>query len=139
MRRIVFVDGLHNVFFIAAVVGAILTLTSLSIQYYSTFDFVILKIDRICEQPLNNRCVDHYLVKRENDPYETLTISAYKFRESELAVGNSFKKNRFTFEYWVNGRKVQWGYLTLHIAGMILSSLVFVWWQYLSRKFGSND
>ena len=139
MKKIIYVEGLHNAFFVVAVVGTIFTLVSLVAQFYATFDFVILKIDRICEQPLNNRCVDHYLVKRKDGGYETLTPSAYKFRESELVTGNSLKKNRFALRYEVNGRSVRWDYFTLHVMGIGLSGLIFVWWQYLSRKLGSMN
>lgn len=134
MRRIIFTDNFHNIFFIVAVVGLLFTLTSLIMHIYSAFDFTILKIDRICEQPLNNRCVDYYLVSRKNGSSGILTFPAYKFQESELVVGNSIRKDRFMVAYWVNGKKVQWRYLTLHVVGIAASCLIFVWWQYLSRK-----
>lgn len=135
MRKIIFVEGLHNVFFLVATILAILSIVSLVAQYYAAFNFVILKIDRTCEQPpLNNRCVDHYLVKRKDGSSETLMPSAYKFRESELVVGNSLMKEKFSLDYWVNERKVQWAYLTLHLVGIALSFILFVWWQYLSKE-----
>jgi len=134
VRRIVFVEGLHNAIFIASAVGILFSTISLITHIFSEFDFTVLKIETICEKPLNNRCVDHYSVINKNGASVDLTLSAYKLRPNEVVVGNSLKKDRFSLEYWVNGKKVQWEYFFLHIMVITMSVLCFIWWQYLSRK-----
>jgi hypothetical protein len=134
MRKIIFFDGLHNIFFVAAMIGFSLSIFSFGSHLMANFDFSVLKVDRICEMPLNNRCEDHYLVKGKDGKMETMIPSGYKFRNGELAIGNHLKKNRFELSYQVNGARVDWAYLILHTTGVLLSCIIFIWWQFLTKK-----
>jgi hypothetical protein len=128
------VKGPHNVLLVAGLVGGLFFLGALFQQLFFEYDFRIMAIELKCQQPLNNRCIYEYSVMRKDGSLSKVELDGYMFRREELAVGNSIKKNKFSFEYQVNGERMVWGFADYYLWILLLSFCTLGLWRYLTPK-----
>jgi hypothetical protein len=134
MKKPFFSKGPHNILFAAGIVGCLFFLEALFHQMYLEYDFRVLAIETKCEQPLNNRCIYKYSVKHKDGSVSKVELDGYLFREEELAVGNSIKKEKFSFEYLVNGERTVWGFANYFLL-IFFASISSLWiWRHLTTK-----
>lgn len=126
--------GPHNILFVASIVGVLFFLAALFHQLCFEYDFKILAIEIKCEQPLNNRCIYEYSVESKDGFLGKIELDGYMFRSEELVVGNSIKKNKLSFEYQVNGKKMVWGFGSRYLMILFFSLLALGLWRYLTPK-----
>ncbi|MFA7061101.1 MAG: hypothetical protein WC156_09805 [Pedobacter sp.] len=98
-------------------------------------DFTITSVELICEQPLNNRCVSHYLgVTKEGLVIDFVPL-AFEFYEGELLAGSHVEKKRFLITYTINSNLKHWQYwpgqLIRFIGGMVC---IFLWFRVRSNN-----
>lgn len=129
------VKGKHN---ILLVIGFFCLFSSYDITYYSIFldyDFRVLSTKYVCEQPLNNRCGNEFLISNKNGDVNNSSVIAFPFNLDELAIGNYIKKSKFSFMYYANGTKFTFGlyqyfWFTCFFSGLLILGL----WCYLTCK-----
>ncbi len=126
--------GPHNIFFVAGIIGFLICLEGLFCELYFDYDIRILGVQLICEQPLNNRCFYQYLVKQGDGTLNRVKFHGYMFRDNELVVGNTIKKDKLSFEYQVNGSKVSWEFAGHYVTILLFSVLVFALWRRLTPR-----
>lgn len=136
MRKPFFVTGLHNFFFVAGIVGCLIFLQAIFHQWYFESEIRILAIELVCEQPLNNRCQYEYLGQHKDGTVSKVDL-AYMFKRAELAIGDSVKKDKFGFEYQLNGEKMVWGFASHYLSILFFSLLALGLWRYLTPKPGT--
>jgi hypothetical protein len=134
MRKSLFADGLHNIFGIAGVMGLIFTIASFSQHLWSEIDGVVQSKQVVCEQPLNNRCTEVYVIRTPDGSSRSLELSGYGFRSEEFEVGKQIRKEKFELAYVVDGKRVDWRYAAGHLTAGLLSVLILAWWGFLTRN-----
>jgi hypothetical protein len=90
--------------------------------------FVIQKSRDVCEQPLNNRCVNHYTVLRQDGKIEDFVPFGSEFERNRLIDGLVFKKNKYGFSYEINGLKEEWPALESQVICVFLGMLGLLGW-----------
>lgn len=124
--KLFFATGPHNMGYYVAFVVWIGSLSMATGQFCSSEEFTVLARSTECEQPLNNRCSNHFRIRDSGGlerAFEGLT--AFRARESDLAVGNSIQKHRFHFDYLVNGQQATWSELPGVVVASILALVPF--------------
>ncbi|MET3109548.1 hypothetical protein AAKU58_004405 [Oxalobacteraceae bacterium GrIS 1.18] len=141
MNQSLFIKGPHNILFILGIVGCLFFVEALVHQMYLDYDFQILDIKLKCEQPLNNRCVYEYMVRNKNNSINKIELDGFMFKKEELEVGYFIKKEKFSFEYRINGENKVWGFAKYHLLILLASFSALVFWVILSRKLvaGKTD
>lgn len=139
MRKPFFVTGSHNILLVASIVGCLIFLAAVFHQLYSDYEIRILAIENVCEQPLNNRCQYLYLVEHKDRTLSKISFDIYMFRKDELAVGNSIKKDKFSFEYQLNGNKMVWGFASHYLSILFFSLLALGLWRCLTPNQRHNN
>ena len=103
-------------------------------------NFVVVSTHSVCEEPLNNRCVTHYVTRGANGTSGDLVPFGYEFEPGALEIGSRIVKHRNSFSNEINGKSELWPYLWQHIvvsllgaAGLLLWCLaggpkILVWW-----------
>ena len=135
ISKLCLVKGKHN---ILLVIGYFCLFFSYDITYYSIFvdyDFSVLSKEYVCEQPLNNRCEYEFLISNKNGDVNKSNLITFVFNLDELAIGNSLKKSKFSFKYYINGTKFTFGlyqyfWFTCFFSGLLILGL----WCYLTCK-----
>ena len=124
--RPIFAIGPHNVGYYVAFVVWVACLLMATGQFLSDEKFTVLSRTTEYEQPLNNRCSNHFRV-RDSDGVERDINGLVAFRASEgdLAVGNLLEKHRFHVDYLVNGHQVVWAELPGALIASILALIPF--------------
>lgn len=74
-------------------------------------NFTILSKMKVCEQPLNNRCRDEYVVQTEKNEIIKYIPLGYEFNPGEIDIGNRLKKSRYSIYYEINGELERWPYI----------------------------
>jgi hypothetical protein len=133
MRKPFFVTGPHNILFVAGIVGCLFFLQAIFHLWYFECEIRILSIELVCQQPLNNRCQYEYLGQYKDGTLSKVDL-AYMFRRDELAIGDSVKKDKFSFEYQLNGKKIVWEFANHYLSILFFSLLVLGLWRYLTSK-----
>lgn len=133
MRKPFFVTGLHNLFFAAGIVGCLIFLQATFHTWYFECEIRILKIELVCQQPLNNRCQYEYFGEHKDGTLSKIDF-AYLFGTGELTVRDSVKKDKFSFEYQLNGKKMVWGFASHYFSILFFSLLALGSWRYLTPK-----
>ena len=116
------------------------------ISCYETFYFWHLSIDStiattqlVCEMPLKNRCVTHYITKNSDGTVGELVPFGYQFEPKALRGGAHIFKHSNGFSYWVNGKAEQWPFLWQHICVSIGGLLgLCIWAALKGPKFLSD-
>ena len=133
MRKPFFVTGLHNFFFAAGIVGCFIFLQAALHTWYFECEIRVLKIELVCQQPLNNRCQYEYLGEYKDGTLSKIDF-AYLFRTGELTVGDSVKKDKFSFEYQLNRKKMVWEFASHYLSILFFSLVALGLWRYLTLK-----
>ena len=103
-------------------------------------NFVVVSTHFVCEKPLNNRCVTHYVTRDANGASGDLVPFGYEFESEALEIGSRVAKRGNSFSNEINGKQELWPYLWQHVvvsllgaAGLLLWYLcgglkVLIWW-----------
>jgi hypothetical protein len=100
-----------------------------------SYDFRVLAVGVVCEQPLNNRCENEYAVA--NSDGTSIKLRSHRltaFDSDDLRVGNAVKKKQFSFEAEVNGTKQYWPQATYYLAWLACGCFALVLWRFLTLK-----
>ena len=108
----------------------------LSTVLYMDWNGEITAVKTECEQPLNNRCIQIYVLKLPNGQQKDVSIYGSIFDDRDLVIGNVIHKSQFSFSYEVNGKKKEWTYKFFYFKWLAASLLLgALWlWQPLRRK-----
>jgi hypothetical protein len=103
-------------------------------HFRSAYDFTIKDRLTQCEQPLNNRCDYVYRVREATGEEHVIGLAEFRPDSADLATGNSIRKRKDAFSYFVNGREVQWPQAWLFTAAVALALLLLGSSLYRSRR-----
>jgi len=99
--------------------------------YFLLNDFVVEDVHLVCEQPLNNRCVKHYLLSNGPGALKDYTPGWVTFGEGGLWVGAHFSKQRYGFSYSINEVSRRWELLSDQVARVLIGGLGLAIWTLL--------
>lgn len=95
--------------------------------FFLTDDFVVGQSRQVCEMPMNNRCVTHYVIHRSPGVVSDFVPFGDEFEHGRLVLGLRFEKNNYGFTYRINGSVERWPFLkwqaivfSLGIVGLLL-------------------
>lgn len=93
-------------------------------------NFTVEDSYRICQQPLNNRCVTHYHIKKLDGSSGDFVPFGDQFGEGMLDPDVHIAKSQYSFSYEIDGISRRWPYLWPHIFVFLagIAGLV-VWFQ----------
>lgn len=104
-------------------------LWSIAGTYFYTDRFTIHSHHEVCEQPLNNRCITHFEVRRGDGQAEDYVPFVYQFDRAYLLDGWTFAKPQWGFSYEINGVQKPWPYLGSRVEVSLLGLLgMFLWY-----------
>jgi len=119
--------GLMQLLAIGSCIAIFISASRIYDNFVLTMGFTIENSYQICEQPLNNRCVTHYVVKELDGASGDFVPMGNQFRQGVLESDPQIIKKSDSFTYEVNGTDEQWPYLWQQvfvllsgIAGVIL-------------------
>ena len=134
MKKSFFVKGAHNAVLYFALFALFTSSEAFLHGLFSEYDIEILNTERICEQPLNNRCFTEYLVKdvngKVNKTHDLFWLTHYRHN----VIGDKIKKQKLSFEYTFNGKEASWIYPSDIPLILFLSIFLLVLWIYLAIK-----
>lgn len=118
---------------------ALLLLSSLAVwicgqrivaMYSLQADFEITYIYKVCEQPLNNRCVTHYTIRLPDGSKNDFVPLGAAFDRVDMYEGSHIVKRHKGFAYEINGVPRRWPHMYEQF-GLFLAGLVglFAWWK----------
>ena len=101
------------------------------VEFWSTSgDFVIISQHQGCEQPLNNRCDNVYVVERTSGEKDVIdgwvSPGDWQFQD-----GNHLQKKAGNFWYTVNGQLEEWPSLQLFSSQIVASICGLLFWFFL--------
>ncbi|NII74467.1 hypothetical protein FHW84_003057 [Dyella sp. SG562] len=130
--------------FICLSVFAIVTCAQrISDTFLFSADFTVESSYRVCQQPLNNRCVTHYRIKNLDGNMGDFVPFGDQFGEYMLDPDVHITKRQYSFSYEVDGIGRRWPYLWTHI--FILLAGVFgvvIWFRLMAdtaKVIGEED
>lgn len=138
MKPPLFFKGIHNVVLYFALFALFDSSESFLHGLFSEYDIEILNTERICEQPLNNRCFPEYLVKHSNGVVNKMHDLFWLTHYRNNAIGDKIKKQKLSFEYTLNGKQTSWVYPSDIPLILFLSIFLFGLWIYLTKKLQKN-
>ena len=94
-------------------------------------NFIIVSTYAVCEKPLNNRCVTHYLTRNANGTSGDLAPFGYEFEPEALETGSRIVKRGNSFSNEINGKQALWPYFWQHVVVSLLGAVGLLLW-YLS-------
>jgi hypothetical protein len=100
------------------------------VTFFSTDGFAVVSEHQVCEQPLNNRCITHYVITRKGGGQRDLVPFGYQFDPGYPDEGMSYSKDRWGFSYSINGVTEQWPYLWQHVAVLVLGIAGLLGWYF---------
>jgi hypothetical protein len=104
-------------------------LWSIAATYFYTGRFTMESHHDVCEQPLNNRCITHYEVRRDDGRLDDFVPFIYQFDRSYLVAGWTFAKTGWGFSYEINGVQRPWPYFWSRVEWTLLGVAgLFVWY-----------
>lgn len=80
-------------------------------NYQSAMNFTVGNSYQVCEQPLNNRCVTHFMVEKPDGSIGDFVPAAFQFEPDVLHAELRVKKSAKSFSYELDGVEQQWPYL----------------------------
>ncbi len=122
------------------------------VEFWSTSgDFVIISQHQECEQPLNNRCDNVYVVQRASGEKGVIEgwvpLDDWRFQD-----GNHLQKKAGNFRFTVNGQLEEWPSLQLFsfqivagICGLLIwfflggPRVLFQWLSLFKSQFSKKD
>ena len=134
MSKHLFKNGYHNLFLAAAIFCSFVFFEELSNDLLSSYDMKILKVELVCEQPLNNRCDYQYWVQGNEGKNSRIQINGNLFGFDELVAGNTIKKNKFSFAYEVNGQESKSKSVTYLFRILLVILVLLSVWRYLTPQ-----
>jgi len=99
--------------------------------YFFTGQFTVGTHHDVCEQPLNNRCVVHYEVRRGNGQVEDFVPFIYQFDQDYLVEGWTIAKTRRGFSYEINGVQKPWPHLWSRVEWSLLGLAGLLVWYFV--------
>lgn len=96
--------------------------------FFLSADFTVEDSYRICEQPLNNRCVTHYRIKEFDGRSGDFVPFGDQFEEGMLVPDVHIAKKEYSFSYEIDGIRRQWPYLWTHIFVLLAGIVGLVAW-----------
>lgn len=130
-KPFVFVAAIALVFWSGFVV--LLCANRIATVFFSAEDFVVGAPYQVCEKPLNNRCVTHYSIVRQDGSVSDFVPFGYQFEQSPLVEGTHIVKASTNFTYVINGSSKKWPYLDAHLMALIAGIGGVVAWFFLVR------
>ena len=91
-------------------------------------NFVIVSTYAVCEKPLNNRCVTHYVTRNANGTSGDLVPFGYEFESEALEIGGRVVKRGNSFSNEINGKQELWPYLRQHVVVSLLGVVGLLIW-----------
>lgn len=104
------------------------SLWSVAGTYFFTGRFTIESHHDVCLQPLNNRCVTHYEVRRGNGQVDDFVPFNYQF---DRVDGWTFAKARWGFSYEIHGAQEPWPYLWSRVESSLLGLAGMLVWCFV--------
>lgn len=133
MSKPFFVKGLHNIILYVGIMLFYPLFYGLYYEMYYDWDFRVLGVSIVCEQPLNNRCSNEYqVVNSDGTSSKIPSHQLVAFDPDDLRIGNVVKKNKFSFEAEVNGTRKFWPEAGQTIAILALQLLAVGIWRVLT-------
>jgi hypothetical protein len=80
-------------------------------NYHAAMDFTVEDSYQACEQPLNNRCETHYVVRKSDGSKGDFVPVPYQFESGVLEADTQIRKGTGSFTYEVDGMRQEWPYL----------------------------
>jgi len=117
-----FETGPHNILLFFSIIGFLIFLYATFNAFSSQLDIRIVSRETVCAQPLNNRCRYQYTVKETDGRQGPLLVSGFVYDADDLIAGNSIRKERYSFQYEVNGHPKFWPFAT-SVGGILLLSI----------------
>ena len=115
--------------FICLSVFALVTCVQrISDTFLFSADFTIENSYRVCQQPLNNRCVTHYRIKRLDGSTGDFVPFGDQFGEGMLDPDVHVAKRQYSFSYEIDGMGRRWPYLWTHILVFLAGTAGVVLW-----------
>lgn len=105
--------------------------SSIVATYFFTDHFTIASRHEVCEKPLDNRCVTHYMVSRAGGRVDDFVPFAYQFDRDYLVDGWSFAKDSRGFSYDINGAQKPWPYLESCVTDALLGLAGLIVWYFV--------
>jgi hypothetical protein len=106
-------------------------------MYFFTADFTVESLYKVCERPLNNRCVTHYAIRLPDGSLSDFVTFGTEFESSDLYDGVHIAKRDRGFEYEIAGLPKPWPKLQeqafLFLAGI---GGLLLWWKLNGPGYG---
>jgi hypothetical protein len=93
-------------------------------------NFVVVSTHLKCEEPLNNRCVTHYVTRNAGGTSGELVPFGYEFEPGVLVVGSHIVKRGSSFSSEINEQRGLWPYLWQHIVVSLLGAVGLLLWYF---------
>lgn len=133
MKNPLFVSGPHNLFLGAGIAACLISIQAIFHQWHSDYEFRILAIDQVCQQPLNNRCQYEYTAQHKDGTISKVDF-VYMIERKEVEVGNSIRKEKFQFEYILNEKNMAWSSARHYLSVLFFGILALGFWRFLTMK-----
>ena len=133
MKLTVFVAGVHNVFLAACAAGCVIFLQGVSHQWLFECNVKIVAINYVCQQPLNNRCQYEYIGQGRNGAVGTVDFN-YMAGRDQLAESDWVTKEKFGFDYRLNGQKMTWRSWSYYLRILFFGVISLFVWRYLTVR-----
>lgn len=91
-------------------------------------NFTVENSYRVCQQPLNNRCVTHYRIREPDGSGGDFVPFGDQFGEGMLDPDVHIAKSQYSFSYEIDGIRRRWPYLWTHIFVLLAGIAGLVIW-----------
>lgn len=96
--------------------------------FFLADSFVVGQSRLVCEMPLNNRCVTHYAIRRQDGVVSDFVPFGNEFEHGGLAPGLRFEKSNYGFMYRINGSVERWPFLREQVIIFLLGIVGLLVW-----------
>ena len=93
-------------------------------------NFVVVSTRSVCEKPLNNRCVTHYITRNSNGTAGDIVPFGYEFASDALEPGSRVVKHGNSLYNDINGKQELWRYLWQHIVISLSGAVGLLLWYF---------
>lgn len=110
--------------------------SSIVAMFFLRTDFAIERAYKVCEQPLNNRCVSHYTIRSSDGGIRDLVPFGQVLDSGDFFEGAHITKRNVGFDYSLNGIARRWPSLReqwLLFSGGAVG--LVVWWSLRGPDF----
>jgi hypothetical protein len=133
MKKSIWKSGYHNYFLIIAIYTGFVFFQNVSKYFLTDYNVLIIKIDLVCQQPLNNRCNYEWIGKEINGETKAVDLSAF-CEENVIAVGDRINKKKLSLNFQLNGNDQGWPGGYFYLKFLIASVVSFIIWLYFVFK-----